>query len=102
MSNYIYLSISIYHTGKVPNQPLTSFVCPPFRPDDRTTVKGKVNSDAIISGSLRQRVSQFLELIVCAEVCVPKGGGRGGERVLSVNTIGILYWAWSVQNLSLC
>jgi hypothetical protein len=42
--------------------------CVITRPDDRTTLKGKVNSDGNVAGSLRQRVADFLQLIVCAEV----------------------------------
>mmetsp|Transcript_16343 Transcript_16343/g.24638 ORF Transcript_16343/g.24638 Transcript_16343/m.24638 type:complete len:286 (-) Transcript_16343:137-994(-) len=46
-------------------------------PDEQTVVKGKMNSDAVFAASLRQKVSDYLHLIVCAEVDAKETGHEG-------------------------
>jgi hypothetical protein len=49
----------------------------PHRPDDNTIIKAKCTSDAVCSGSLKQRVNSFLKFIVCAEVDTKEMGADG-------------------------
>jgi hypothetical protein len=40
-------------------------------------IKAKCTSDAVCSGSLKQRVNSFLKLLVCAEVDTKEMGADG-------------------------
>lgn len=61
------------HLAPHPSFPLL----PVYRPDDKTVIKAKCTSDAVCSGSLKQKVNSFLSLVVCAEVDTKEMGADG-------------------------
>jgi hypothetical protein len=40
-----------------------------YRPDDHTQVRGRIDSAAIVGVSLHQRLTNYLNMTLCAEVC---------------------------------
>ena len=56
-----------------------------FRPDENTVIKLKYNSDAICSGSIKQKVNSFLQFIACVEIDTKEMGTDGQKFGLGLD-----------------